>query len=84
MTLFLAFLLVNTVAAKSCDQGVVNIVSKTTDDAYVDLHHKLKSFNVGKGLFIQNEGKKTLNHACDFFLNIKCYSSIANAKGYDS
>ena len=70
MTLFLAFLLVNTVAAKSCDQSVVNIVSTTKSDAYVDLHtsggQNLKSFTTKSGLFIQNEGKKTLNHASDF------------------
>ena len=65
MALLFTILILAIDAAKgsSCDQSVVEIVSKTTSDAYVDLQdngNNKKNYGTKNGLFLQNEGKCTV------------------------
>ena len=57
-------LAIDAAKGSSCDQSVVEIVSKTTSDAYVDLQsngNNKKNYGTKNGLFLQNEGKCSNN-----------------------
>ena len=71
--LFTIFILaIDAATGTSCDESVVEIVSTTTSDAYVDIQdngNNKKNYGTKNGLFLQNEG--TVN-------NLKLYAPPKN------